>query len=577
MQIVRPALVVVCWSIGVWCCLVRVVRYRSWVMDARVQLAAGTLADHMRLAEMARTTAMIQHDTALLNYRASVHQPGAAITPLVSDTALAARLLGEDPAVVEPWWDAPKPEFRFNHIAETEDVTGGHHTWHILDGDEPETAVQAVSERRIGSLLPRAKQAGLFYVDTHSHNSLAHPGNITCPVGPDFVMVADNLQAPQSINARTVVIVGDWKKASDSWTNSDIGRMLNYLQLVLLWQPQRSHAHGIIIGGAKAQCFCVTRARNNAELGVSAKCTRLLLLGEKADAQLVAAFLVDRDASGYIIPQPPPTAGEFLGVGATAAVFAHNTRQDCVVKQALVSREDLIAHERAMLGAVWTFWTADGKDDKTLLHLADDDDAVELPNAMILTPRFGPLVQPGRQRTANLSEFCCNLATLILPDGHLKRIHDASIVHCDVRPPNIMMVPGARKAALVDFGASREAGVSMPWHHGTLRYASDRVLNLLQENGLQAEIEMRKSDDLVSLARCIIGATQQPPRTTDIGAILRHWADIEAFNPWACKLTKMCAEAGGEDADYSKILEHIQTSYKPRSGGGGGGGGGGGQ
>ena len=548
-----------------------------------------------------RNTAELKRNTAELIFKASVRQPGAGITPLVSDTALAGRLLGEDPELVEPWWDAPQREFRFNHIVETVDeggqdgggggkpeeeeeeeeeepeMTTGHHTWHIMDEGEPETAVQALSKWRIGSLLPRAQKQGLFYVDTHSHKCLAHPGHSDCPVGPDFVMVADNQQAPESINARKVVIVGDWKRASDNWTNSDIGRMLNYLQLVLLWQPQRAHAHGIIIGGAKAQCFVVTRARNNAVLGVSAKCTRLLLLGKKADAQLVAAFLLDRPASGYNIPQPPPSAGDLLGVGATAAVFAHKTRADCVVKQALTGREGLIAHERAMLGRVREFWTADDKEDHTLLHLAEDtavDDAA-FPNAMFLTPRFSPLVQPGRQRTANLSDFCCNLATLILPDGHLKRIHEAGVVHCDLRPPNIMMVPGAQKAALVDFGASRAADASMPWHHGTLRYASDRVLNLLQQNGLEADIEMRKSDDLVSLARCIIGATQQPPRTTDIPAILRHWGDIENCNPWARTLTAMCAAATGEDADYGKILNHIETVYQRIGDGLGGGGGGG--
>lgn len=41
------------------------------------------------------------------------------------------------------------------------------------------------------------------------------------------------------------------------------------------------------------------------------------------EPELVAAFLLDRYALGYNIPQPPPTAGELLGVGATAAVFAH--------------------------------------------------------------------------------------------------------------------------------------------------------------------------------------------------------------------------------------------------------------
>ena len=50
------------------------------------------------------------------------------------------------------------------------------------------------------------------------------------------------------------------------------------------------------------------------------------------DAQLVAGFLLDRNASSYPLSPRVPDAGRLVGTGGTAAVFTHRRQPDTVIK-----------------------------------------------------------------------------------------------------------------------------------------------------------------------------------------------------------------------------------------------------
>ena len=84
------------------------------------------------------------------------------------------------------------------------------------------------------------------------------------------------------------MIVLDFKNGKDACSAADVGKLLDDLFHVLLWQPTRPYAVGMLLGANDAQ-FSFQLTRDSTQCGVTAKKNRRLALGAPVDAKLAAA------------------------------------------------------------------------------------------------------------------------------------------------------------------------------------------------------------------------------------------------------------------------------------------------
>ena len=112
------------------------------------------------------------------------------------------------------------------------------------------------------------------------------------------------------------------------------------------------------------------------------------------------------------------------------------------------------------------------------------------------------------------------------------------------------------RLVLVDYSAARViAAAAIPFHHGTLRYASKRVLDHVAEVKAQQNTELLfhllPADDVESLCRCILAAKEAPPLTMDPATLQQYWQDVEC-TPTAAELMEACRK---EPLEYDAVVK----------------------
>jgi hypothetical protein len=353
---------------------------------------------------------------------------------------------------------------------------------------------------------------------------------------PDAVAVADRAPAGHPDPTLVVAFHDNKKSRSGHFTGEDQGKLFVYCVLVLeFYQHERPFMPCSLFDGRFAQCFRVVRSREPTGHPFYADRTRVLDLSLADDAQLYAAFMTDRANSGYSLAKLHPKAVEVLGRGGTSLVFSHADDPNCVIK--VPYNTSNLAHERTILDEMGGV--------AGMIKRHEDDAPDE--SCLLLTPRLKPL-----KHRLHLARF----VTLIDEHGHLRLLHGKGLVHCDVRPPNIMAASTECRAALVDFGAVRRAGVTAPYDHGTLSYASDRVLHAYEHN---TPIAMAASDDMASFARCVIAVyhnlcEDDRLHTRDVHQIRACWRDITTVSRFARELTMLCSRS---PPDYDAVCRFL--------------------
>ncbi len=466
-----------------------------------------------------------------------------------------------------PWW-APK-DMQFSHGKHRKPRRGGggkealHDTIQLMAGQREE-ALQAAAHFRLRSIMKEAEEVGLRFVDTHTKGVLGCPGvDKKFWKMPDFCVVDSRYPVVAAdVEQFLVVIVLDIKQGQDSWNGKDVGKLLDDLYYVLKAQHARPYAVGMLMGGTHAQCFKLQRDS-------TATSTRRFNLGRKEDAQLVAGFFLDRDASSYPLSPRVPEAGRLVGTGGTAAVFTHRRQPDTVIK---ISYRNVpggpervgVGDERRVLNRLAVVRAG------VRVRVAPSDDGSNN-DVLHLMPKFRQLTQP----RALAGMYRSLLTSLIAPDGDLRLVHKAGFVHGDVRPPNIM-VTADNRAALVDFSGAGEIGA--PWRHGSLRYASDRVLTHFNIVNPDEQLTLLPADDVAALIRCILAVDYPPPQTANAAELLQHWVDVRSSRDrWAADLLNLTsggeapatASADGGDDDAAAAAAGGGGEFAAAVGGGG--------
>jgi len=145
----------------------------------------------------------------------------------------------------------------------------------------------------------------------------------------------------------------------------------------------------------------------------------------------------------------------------------------------------------------------------------------------------------------------------------LRVLHSAGYVHCDIRPANVMRIPGSDRLALVDLGAARAASDAMTCYaHGTLVFASPKLRGAFFNGTL---VQRTIMDDLISLAYCVIvsmfsmfdAASQVLHVDSNIDSFWQQFND----RLFACQLLKI-AESGNYTAMCTLIMDQHASNEK---------------
>ncbi|KAL3906526.1 MAG: hypothetical protein SGPRY_010516 [Prymnesium sp.] len=331
-----------------------------------------------------------------------------------------------------------------------------------------------------------------------------------------------------------------------SFTDEDKGKLFLCCMIIMEhFQPTREFLPCSLFDGKYAQCYKVVRSKGS--FRYCADWSPQLDLSRQGDAQLYAGFLMDYNGSGYNVSPLHQQAGAVLGHGGTSVVFQHLTQDDCVIKVPYLSHwsHERLQHERSILERLG--------DEDGMLHILPDDDGSE---CLLLRPKFELIGQ---------DSLLPLYVTLIDEQGHLRRLHKKGVVHCDVRPANIMKAVGnTQRAVLVDFSAAcsieNEADV---YTHGTLSFASDRVLQAVHGN---EKIKVTPTDDMQSFARCILASmfniNDFALHTHDTCAIQECWAKLENRTNFSKKLMDLCyANPPDYDAVCTFLREAIPSKH----------------
>jgi len=497
---------------------------------------AQAQADAEKVKAQALATAEEEQTKRLLIEARCKGIRGVSLTP--SELCQAMEKEGND---IDHWFRAHH-ELRFNAMSQGSGCfTAGpaNRSSFFTQDDVKEDSVQAAWKPTFLHVIELAKQNNVFWADTHDRPWLNQPAaDDRNKKAPDAVALAnDGHPAPD------LVIAFHDNKAScgGKFSREDQGKLFVYCVLVQeYYQRTRPFLPCSLFDGRYAQCFKVVRSRNPALHPFYVDRSPVLDLSKHADAQLYAAFLMDRASSGFNLEKLHPCAGTVIGRGATSLVFTHKQHDDCVIKVAYASwdhsNERRILRELAGAGG--------------MLRLHPDDDADDKA-CLLLTPKLERLE---RRRLVSL------LGTLIDRDGHLRQLHARGFVHCDVRPPNVMKAPGEiLRAALVDFGAVRHADEEDYFTHGTLAYASSRVLDAYEAN---TKIQVATVDDMVSFARCVIAVyhnvvDDERILSNNVDRIRVCWQEIEAISQFARRLLELCYHS---PPNYDAVCSFLSQS-----------------
>eukprot|EP00696_Hemimastix_kukwesjijk_P003749 gnl/Hemi2/14592_TR4950_c0_g1_i1.p1 gnl/Hemi2/14592_TR4950_c0_g1~~gnl/Hemi2/14592_TR4950_c0_g1_i1.p1 ORF type:complete len:544 (-),score=87.68 gnl/Hemi2/14592_TR4950_c0_g1_i1:167-1798(-) len=364
----------------------------------------------------------------------------------------------------------------------------------------------------------------LHLVDTHTRHYLGG-------LAPDASFI------PRSLNVVTDFCVrfhGELKPLHDhaSFTAAAVGQTVNSATTLLELNPWRPFAVVFLSDCHSIQFFVVRRC----ESGFRFQRTQLLPLagdGFRALVGLLDLPAAEADeALGYQLPVIPGyTITGFLGQGATSCVY--QVGDNHAAKLPAPAFAHLLAKEACCLMSL--------KDTACVPRLVGHIDT-GIATGLVLSPVCRPC-QP-----TDLTASLVQQAVMVV-----RAAHDKGFAHRDLRPTNLMVHDG--NLVVIDWGAS----VETDWpaeYHGTLHYASDRVLECLASGQLVA---VARADDLHSLVRCFF-ALLFPHLPPPSGGKSRsvEICDTRAF--WRRHLQppfwKKC-EAAADACDYDRLVKVV--------------------
>lgn len=114
----------------------------------------------------------------------------------------------------------------------------------------------------------------------------------------------------------------------------------------------------------------------------------------------------------------------------------------------------------------------------------------------------------------------------------LQAAHSAGIVHCDIRPDNLLLGPNGH-VLVNDWGAANffEEGTEQPYL-GARRHASNDVLQMLAKDPTM-KMHFKPEDDLVGFVRAmcalLVPEMRVPHSVMEPADVLQHWTKMPPF------------------------------------------------
>ena len=482
--------------------------------------------------------AKMNFDRELLNHRAN-----GVRSVSVSATQLCDFMIGEQ---IEPWFEAAT--CRFNAVTEEADgsFTAGdarQGTLFVQSGVK-ETSVQASWSSRFKNVIHLAATQDLNWWDGHSVRWLKRDQSDMHVLAPDAIAFVGNL--PRSIPdykeaTRVAAIIDNKCSMQGKFNNEQKGHLFIYCETVLEFhQVSRPFLPCALFDGQFAQCYKVRRSPDRA-YPFRADYTRVLDVAIAEDAALFAGFMTDRSAMEFHLEDQHPRAGEVVGFGATAVVFAHQDRADVVIKVPYRDQRFILSHERQVYVELANHQSTG------LARLVAQPAGMQ--NCLVMEPKFSPL---GKRVDSRL---LCSL--IDRPDAPVRILHSAQFVHCDLRPSNLMQSLVADRLAIVDLGAVRRISDFRPYEHGALVFASPKLRRAFFA---MEPVGATPSDDLVSIAYCAIAFRYNVAESAS--KLPRTAHEIDAFwNQWSSDMFASRLLQCANDGCYAAMCTLIHGQY----------------
>jgi serine/threonine protein kinase len=341
------------------------------------------------------------------------------------------------------------------------------------------TVQEAASAQFPDFIKALGTQATAGYEDTHA-SALSNGAK------PDQTHPAVAAPATPAL----VRFLGDLKKRRhrSAFTAEEKEHVVGFALQWLEMEPARAHFFVYLTDLTWFQLFKVEQS-NGAILE-----SPVLPFGSTGQQWLAALFLADDETIGFPDIRLPKFDGtlaqleKFLGQGSTSLVYSDEQKRAVKIfkgstKEAkaaaskefkcladlnrafLVKKLELYPHVRKMIPKGHEFQLSNGKM------------ALRYPRVGEPSPAFSS------QTFSCLVDF-------------LSTLHRVQTAHRDMRPDNLISYE-ADVILPIDFGSLCELDKKLPYH-GTLHYASDAVLDQLD----QKTVKVTAADDLVTLVRC---------------------------------------------------------------------------
>lgn len=361
-----------------------------------------------------------------------------------------------------------------------------------------------------------AIQKGFHWWDGHATKWLRRPSDDASKLAPDGVCSEKVIPGDTTPSPSSVKMINDNKRSQGGkFELDDIGKLIHYLAIIMdHYLQDRKEIGGSLYDGKYAQCFRLERSSDYRRWRLY--CSPVMDCSERSGALLFMGFLLSDDACGWSERRVPAICGEFIASGSVGRVFKHREDDNQVVKVCRDAHTEYLHREADTLRQLSSM----AIDCSRMVSVVKQE-----PSYLVLSPRYDPICPWPGGGLVNIA----SVTGLML--GPLKALHDGGFVHCDVRPDNIMKRRNDPAVwCLVDFGAVRKTDCGpLQYDHGTVSFASVRVLEALRDNTL---LTMSAADDLESLVRVLYVLTFMKPEDVakdilplkmDISGMISFW------------------------------------------------------
>ncbi len=371
--------------------------------------------------------------------------------------------------------------------------------------------------------------------DTHAKATLCIHKNVAASLEPDILLK----RQVKGTAIRYIAVIVEVKNGEDHFTGSSLGQIYNFLaSLLSVEQPWMPFAWGILINQRNVQFIKINKQANGGTFFQKSEVFSVDKSKKVPEGLKRMLWLLHQNDFGLLEGQLTSAhvdIRQYLGRGASSIVF-----ETLAIPKKKAAAKSKGAAENTSHGNVVKLIQVNGSsfnigelEVQVLKHLSDatgESVRTNIPRLVSHNKAYTSLVlTPKASHFNNKSPFSGRHAVEVLQV--LKAAHAAGVVHCDIRPDNLLLGPDGQ-VLVNDWGAASFYTAGAQPYLGARRYASDKVLALLAESPT-IDIDFRPEDDLVAFVRAmcalLVPGMKIPNSTTEPADVMEHWKKMPPF------------------------------------------------